>query len=101
MFELALRIRQGIIELRNPNADTSHTDKLITWGQISSIVIISVEFMGFVAYGIFNRVNDQSINAIFYENFNAYSFLTIAVLMDCANIFLFVQIKEKNRELGQ
>ena len=57
--------------------------------------------MGFVAYGIFNRVNDQSLNKIFFLDFHAYSFLIIAVLMDCANIFLFVQIKEKNRELGQ
>ena len=56
--------------------------------------------MGFVAYGIFNRVNDQSFNDILLVDFHAYSFLTIAVLMDCANIFLFVQIKEKNRQLG-
>ena len=61
---------------------------------------ICAAFTGFIAY-VFYLFPEMFTRKDLYGWCVGYSFLTIGVLMACANVFLFVQIKAKNQALGQ
>ena len=50
MFELGLKLRQGIILEKNIQADTTSTNKLISYGQLSTIIFIFAYLIGSVAF---------------------------------------------------
>ena len=93
MFELALRLRQETKLEKNPRADVTKTNKIIKYGQLVTIIFVIVHFLTFL--GMIIYLLDEGIKwdiIMFKRKFSGYSFLAIAVLMGCANIFLFVQI---------
>ena len=53
MLELALRLRQSTELEKNPNADMTLTNKLISFGRLSSIIFIAAHFLTCVSFVIY------------------------------------------------
>ena len=72
MFELALRIRQGIILGKSPHSDTKATDKWISCGSISTVIVTSALFVGFSVFVVYITFkNDQKLLS-FFDSYVGY-----------------------------
>jgi len=91
MLELALRLRQSTALEKNPNADMTLTNKLISFGRLSSIIFIAAQFLACVSFVIYMNVAKPELRDCWLD-LAGYSFLAIAVLMGFVNIYLFFQI---------
>jgi hypothetical protein len=101
IFEIAMRIRQGVINERDLQTDTTLADKLITRWQIAVVVLISAVFLGYALYLTYLCVYpEQFTRHKAYFDCIGICFLTVGLLMGCSNAFLSVQIKAKNRALN-
>jgi hypothetical protein len=92
MFELASMIRIGMILEKNPQADTTTTDKFIKCGRLSTIIFTAVVFASFSVFCVYISFNFEQELFTFYSSYIGYTFLAIAVLMFIVNAFLILQI---------